>query len=169
LSTTSESGSDGGFQKLKRSVVKPEVNLNYWDNTGIQLSTGRAEENQVAVWLNDPDSIGKRSIDHIPASKLSCRVSFLKRPLSLKLTFHSNCFLIHGNIHITAIFQVVGAHLERMSTATFAVYSISVTDTHNNTWFVERRYKEFFSKVKKFHLSYFKKCSRDIDGCRLYS
>ncbi|KAI5079555.1 hypothetical protein GOP47_0005034 [Adiantum capillus-veneris] len=38
---------------------------------------------------------------------------------------------------------VVGAHLEKAASKTFAVYSIAVTDTDNNTWFVERRFRNF--------------------------
>ncbi|KAH7443476.1 hypothetical protein KP509_02G036500 [Ceratopteris richardii] len=39
--------------------------------------------------------------------------------------------------------MVVGAHLEKLSSKTFAVYSIAVTDSDDNTWFVERRYRNF--------------------------
>lgn len=38
---------------------------------------------------------------------------------------------------------VVGAHLEKAASKTFAVYSIAVTDSDNNTWFVERRFRNF--------------------------
>lgn len=35
--------------------------------------------------------------------------------------------------------QVLGAYFEKLSSKSFAVYSIAVTDTENKTWFVKRR------------------------------
>lgn len=40
--------------------------------------------------------------------------------------------------------QVVGAYFEKLSSKSFAVYSIAVTDANNNTWFVKRRYRLYF-------------------------
>ncbi|CAH8350034.1 unnamed protein product [Eruca vesicaria subsp. sativa] len=39
--------------------------------------------------------------------------------------------------------RVLGAYFEKMSSKSFAVYSIAVTDTENKTWFVKRRYSNF--------------------------
>ena len=74
-SMNSESGLGGGWQKLKKPLANPEVNLNYWDNPGIHLSSSSIEHGQVTDWLNGHDGISKRSIDNPPASKLSCWVS----------------------------------------------------------------------------------------------
>eukprot|EP00249_Psilotum_nudum_P022034 c28347_g1_i1 orf=791-4057(+) len=38
---------------------------------------------------------------------------------------------------------VVGAHLEKAGSKSFAVYSIAVTDSDNKTWFVDRRFRNF--------------------------
>lgn len=100
-----------GWQKLQNPPINQDGSLNYWDNPGIRLSTGSAQHDQVADWLNDPDGLGGQSIAHSPAFKLNC--------------------------------WVVGAHLEKISSNTFAVYSIAVTDSDNNTWFVERRFRNF--------------------------
>ncbi|KAI3525388.1 hypothetical protein L1887_04149 [Cichorium endivia] len=39
--------------------------------------------------------------------------------------------------------RVLGAYFEKLGSKSFAVYSIAVTDTENNTWFVKRRYRNF--------------------------
>ncbi|CAG7900913.1 unnamed protein product [Brassica rapa] len=39
--------------------------------------------------------------------------------------------------------RVLGAYFEKLSSKSFAVYSIAVTDTENKTWFVKRRYSNF--------------------------
>lgn len=39
--------------------------------------------------------------------------------------------------------RVIGAYFEKLGSKSFAVYSIAVTDTENNTWFVKRRYRNF--------------------------
>ncbi|KZV16343.1 hypothetical protein F511_25964 [Dorcoceras hygrometricum] len=39
--------------------------------------------------------------------------------------------------------RVVGAYFEKLGSKSFAVYSIAVTGTDNNTWFVKRRYRNF--------------------------
>lgn len=39
--------------------------------------------------------------------------------------------------------RVLGAYFEKISSKSFAVYSIAVTDADNNTWFVKRRYRNF--------------------------
>ncbi|CAO2145672.1 unnamed protein product [Urochloa humidicola] len=39
--------------------------------------------------------------------------------------------------------RVVGAFFEKLSSKSFAVYSIAVTDADNKTWFVKRRYRNF--------------------------
>lgn len=51
----------------------------------------------------------------------------------------------NGEVHSASKLNcwVVGAHLEKAASKTFAVYSIAVTDTDNNTWFVERRFRNF--------------------------
>ncbi|MCO5578211.1 hypothetical protein L7F22_032049 [Adiantum nelumboides] len=51
----------------------------------------------------------------------------------------------NGEVHTASKLNcwVVGAHLEKAASKTFAVYSIAVTDTDNNTWFVERRFRNF--------------------------
>eukprot|EP00250_Pteridium_aquilinum_P011928 c20397_g1_i1 orf=299-3499(-) len=109
-SKSSISGLDG-WQKLQKPPINQDGSLNYWDNPGIQLSTGSVQHDQVADWLNDPDGLGRQNLAHSAVPKLNC--------------------------------WVVGAHLEKMSSKTFAVYSIAVTDSDNNTWFVERRFRNF--------------------------
>ncbi|AES90937.2 PX-SNX19-like-plant protein [Medicago truncatula] len=42
---------------------------------------------------------------------------------------------------------VVGSYFEKIGSTSFAVYSIAVTDAHNRTWFVKRRYWNF----ERFH------------------
>ncbi|KAL8143560.1 hypothetical protein V2J09_016592 [Rumex salicifolius] len=39
--------------------------------------------------------------------------------------------------------RVLGAYFEKLGSNSFAVYSIAVTDSENNTWFVKRRYRNF--------------------------
>jgi sorting nexin-13 len=39
--------------------------------------------------------------------------------------------------------RVVGAYFEKLSSKSFAVYSIAVTDAENKAWFVKRRYRNF--------------------------
>ncbi|GAB4853948.1 hypothetical protein Ancab_018157 [Ancistrocladus abbreviatus] len=39
--------------------------------------------------------------------------------------------------------RVVGAYFEKIGSKSFAVYSIAVTDSGNNTWSVKRRYRNF--------------------------
>ncbi|KAI8026460.1 Sorting nexin-16 [Camellia lanceoleosa] len=39
--------------------------------------------------------------------------------------------------------RVIGAYFEKLGSNSFAVYSITVTDADENTWFVKRRYRNF--------------------------
>ncbi|GAB2252764.1 hypothetical protein Droror1_Dr00005611 [Drosera rotundifolia] len=39
--------------------------------------------------------------------------------------------------------RVIGAYFEKVGSKSFAVYSVAVTDSENNTWFVKRRYRNF--------------------------
>ncbi|XP_042463182.1 uncharacterized protein LOC122046516 isoform X2 [Zingiber officinale] len=39
--------------------------------------------------------------------------------------------------------EVLGANIVKSGSGTFAVYSISVTDANNNSWFIKRRYRHF--------------------------
>ncbi|KAI5066366.1 hypothetical protein GOP47_0018990 [Adiantum capillus-veneris] len=106
----SSSGTDG-WQKPQKSAFNQDGSLNYWDNPGIQLSTGSSRHDNVADWLNDTEGLGGQNMAQSAVCKLNC--------------------------------WVVGAHLEKISSKTFAVYSIAVTDSDNNTWFVERRFRNF--------------------------
>ncbi|XP_019054077.1 PREDICTED: uncharacterized protein LOC104602073 isoform X1 [Nelumbo nucifera] len=53
-------------------------------------------------------------------------------------------FCSEGLVHIPKLkCQVVGAYFEKLGSKSFAVYSIAVTDAEKNTWFVNRRYRNF--------------------------
>ncbi|MCO5602326.1 hypothetical protein L7F22_056456 [Adiantum nelumboides] len=109
--TKNTSSALNGWQNLQSSAFNQDGSLNYWDNPGIQLSTGSPRHDNVADWLNDTDGLGGQIMTQSAVCKLNC--------------------------------WVVGAHLEKISSKTFAVYSIAVTDSDNNTWFVERRFRNF--------------------------
>jgi hypothetical protein len=45
-----------------------------------------------------------------------------------------------AQVLVSNFLQVVGAYFEKLSSKSFAVYSIAVTDAENKAWFVKRRY-----------------------------
>ncbi|KAK5774562.1 uncharacterized protein LOC108477097 [Gossypium arboreum] len=56
----------------------------------------------------------------------------------------SNLVLRNEGPHIPKLrCRVIGAYFEKLASKSFAVYSISVTDAENRTWFVNRRYRNF--------------------------
>ncbi|KAG4114121.1 hypothetical protein ERO13_D12G026600v2 [Gossypium hirsutum] len=56
----------------------------------------------------------------------------------------SNIVLRNEGPHIPKLrCRVIGAYFEKLASKSFAVYSISVTDAENRTWFVNRRYRNF--------------------------
>ncbi|KAF5187985.1 phox domain-containing protein [Thalictrum thalictroides] len=61
-------------------------------------------------------------------------------------TLIASDMVFHGEgvLHVPKLrSRVVGAYFEKIGSKSFAVYSIAVTDSGNNTWFVKRRYRNF--------------------------
>lgn len=134
--------SQGLLEPLERPVIDPtpSSNLRHRRTSSSNLGPGNLQKPELATssqastldFWDSPGiqiSLGGSNLDHV-AGWLTESAGANEQYVTVDSATKLNCW-------------VVGAHLEKAQSKTFAVYSIAVTDTDNKTWFVERRFRNF--------------------------
>ncbi|XP_006663235.1 uncharacterized protein LOC102714235 isoform X2 [Oryza brachyantha] len=125
LQDTDEAKPKGGSQSSKE---KPCETIN---NTKAQLKR-----------CNSTPDIEKRYLSKSNQAMISSEILNARKNQDDKSSYPAS----HGEVLLYAPkirCRVVGAYFEKLSSKSFAVYSIAVTDAENKTWSVKRRYRNF--------------------------
>ncbi|PPD89867.1 hypothetical protein GOBAR_DD13214 [Gossypium barbadense] len=116
----SEQSADGNKSRLKRSSSSSDLNV---EPDTKKVFTGDIREPIISEFYS-PD-FGRHTEEYRG-----------------KIT--SNTVLRNEEPHVPKLrCRVIGAYVEKLGSKSFAVYSITVTDAENRTWFVKRRYRNF--------------------------
>ncbi|KAF0915898.1 hypothetical protein E2562_000542 [Oryza meyeriana var. granulata] len=128
LQNTDEAKLKEGCQVNYSSKEKPCETIN---NTKAQLKRS-----------NSTPDIEKRYLSKSNQTMVSSEILNARKNQGDKGSYPAS----HGEVVLYAPkirCRVVGAYFEKLSSKSFAVYSIAVTDAENKTWFVKRRYRNF--------------------------
>ncbi|GAB4837953.1 hypothetical protein Ancab_027481 [Ancistrocladus abbreviatus] len=133
----------------KLSFLKHGSLFNQVENTGSVNMNGSKSRlkrsNSTSALRNEPDekraNIGENK--ELIVSKEFYSANIGRHSVEFSQGLSDSVMRAEGSHFHKLRCRVVGAFFEKIGSKSFAVYSIAVRDSENNTWFVKRRYRNF--------------------------